>query len=379
MYAQSTAASTEGTSGTQLYAQSTATSTLGTSGTQLYVQSTATSEGTSGTQLYAQSTATSTLVQAIRNAELKKKDAKDEIANIIEEFEDYMENVKGKNNVDLIDDGNTMSRQTSDSVQDEACIVMDEEETTSQYNFAPKIVITGSSFEYLPEADGEHTSKETMEATGIHEACDSESKVFDYQPKASDCESKAFDKEPKAFDCQPKAYDCEPKAFDCEPKAFDCEPKAFDCESLDKQLLEPKINRKEILPDFSKIADVDSQRTVDDRSTYVFESLPDRDDGAESNFGETDRGDEDATVYFSIRTNGIRSKSNSFSADEEDIDLLRKVGIIKTDAEEKALRSEFNTKQPSRGKFNIKPPACFQFCNEGSSFELKAGQPCYRM
>ncbi|KAF2353068.1 hypothetical protein FHG87_016178 [Trinorchestia longiramus] len=95
---------------------------------------------------------------------------------------------------------------------------------------------------------------------------------------------------------------------------------------------------EKILPDFSKISELDND-LKDDHTTYVFESLPGNPDDVESKFSETDRGDEEATVYFSIRTSGGRSKSNSYAADDEDINLLRKVGIIKTDAEEEALRS----------------------------------------
>ena len=113
--------------------------------------------------------------------------------------------------------------------------------------------------------------------------------------------------------------------------------------SLDLAIASSKTTENDKhLPDFSKISQSDDNNRCminEDASTYcVFESIQDTEDD-ECKFSEDDKlDDENATMYFSFRTAGERSKSNSFSADEEDITLLKKVGIIKSAEEEETMR-----------------------------------------
>ena len=51
--------------------------------------------------------------------------------------------------------------------------------------------------------------------------------------------------------------------------------------------------------------------------------------------GEEKNEEDDGTVYFSLRTNTGKTPKNIFSATEEDFELLRKVGIITSDEDER--------------------------------------------
>ena len=103
------------------------------------------------------------------------------------------------------------------------------------------------------------------------------------------------------------------------------------------------------LPDFEKIAESSGEEdkeicsTIGD-DTQCFQSVVDQDDQVDRKLNEVSD-DDDATMYFSLSHTGTK-KEDSFSADEVDIDLLRKVGIIKTEKDEETLRKLASGESP---------------------------------
>lgn len=141
---------------------------------------------------------------------------------------------------------------------------------------------------------------------------------------------------------QPHAQELEKQQFTEGEDVKDISLETVESGTLVNSEVDTNVIVDQQLPDFAKLSEETEMKDClpddDAATTYCFESIWGTEDD-ECKFSEDDRlDDENATMYFSFRTAGERSKSNSFSADEEDISLLRKCGIIQTDEEEGIMR-----------------------------------------